>query len=112
MCRSFDEVVRSSLRSPRDSGFREGRRSDFDPVWARYWSGWVSTAFVNGYFEAARQAPFVPSGADDLRTLTKVYLLDRTIHELRDALAGDIEVVLSVVGDIAALLAEQPGIDN
>jgi len=55
-------------------------------VWSELWSRYVSSAFIRSYIDTANKAPFMPSNKEDLEELLKVFLLDRSIHELSDTL--------------------------
>jgi hypothetical protein len=41
---------------------------------------------LRSYLSVADKASFLPSGRDELDNLLKIYLLERAIHELGDAL--------------------------
>lgn len=50
--------------------------------WARFWSGWVSAAFLKQYLVASTQAPFLPKNREEIRTLLEAHLLEKAVYEL------------------------------
>ena len=51
--------------------------------WARLWRRWASTRFLQGYLGVASGAGFLPPNPDDLRAMLELYLIDKTVYELR-----------------------------
>jgi maltose alpha-D-glucosyltransferase/alpha-amylase len=50
-------------------------------AWATAWYGWVSAAFLSGYFATAN-ARLVPGTTEELEILLDAYLLEKAIYEL------------------------------
>jgi maltose alpha-D-glucosyltransferase/alpha-amylase len=51
--------------------------------WARLWRRWASASFLRGYLGVAAGANFLPPSPDDLRAMLELYLIDKTVYELR-----------------------------
>jgi len=51
--------------------------------WARLWRRWASVRFLQGYLGIAAGAGFLPPNPDDLRAMLELYLMDKTVYELR-----------------------------
>ena len=51
--------------------------------WARLWRRWASASFLRGYLGIAAGANFLPPNPDDLRAMLELYLIDKTVYELR-----------------------------
>jgi maltose alpha-D-glucosyltransferase/alpha-amylase len=51
--------------------------------WARLWRRWASVRFLQGYLGIAAGAGFLPPNPDDLRAMLELYLIDKTVYELR-----------------------------
>jgi maltose alpha-D-glucosyltransferase/alpha-amylase len=78
MLTSFYYAVRSSLKGG-------SVRSQDIPVlepWARYWSIWVSVAFLKSYLEVAGQDRFLPKSREELGALLEFFLLKRAVNEV------------------------------
>jgi maltose alpha-D-glucosyltransferase/alpha-amylase len=58
---------------------------DYLPVlqhWARYWSVWVSVAFLTSYLDVVRQAHLLPEDPEHLKILLDAYVLEKAIYEI------------------------------
>jgi maltose alpha-D-glucosyltransferase/alpha-amylase len=51
--------------------------------WTRLWRRWASASFLRGYLSVASEAGFLPPHPDDLRAMLELYLIDKTVYELR-----------------------------
>jgi maltose alpha-D-glucosyltransferase / alpha-amylase len=51
--------------------------------WARLWRRWASASFLRGYLGIAAGANVLPPNPDDLRAMLELYLIDKTVYELR-----------------------------
>ncbi len=82
MLRSFDYAA-SSATSPTDApaAIRAEDRAIVD-AWARYWTTWVSAAFVRAYRATTANAPFVPASDADWALLLDAYVIDKALYEL------------------------------
>jgi maltose alpha-D-glucosyltransferase/alpha-amylase len=49
---------------------------------ARFWSQWVSVAFMKAYLGAAGDAPFVPRTREEIQILLDAHLLEKAVYEL------------------------------
>jgi maltose alpha-D-glucosyltransferase/alpha-amylase len=63
------------------AGIPPESRSRFEP-WLRYWSFWVSLAYLNAYFLAHGKSQLLPGGLEDLQIMLRAYLLDRLVTAL------------------------------
>jgi maltose alpha-D-glucosyltransferase / alpha-amylase len=55
--------------------------------WSRFWRCWTEAVFVRGYLDAAGSADFLPAGRAEFEALLRIYLLDRSLSDLRNELA-------------------------
>lgn len=79
-----------------------------DP-WLDLWSRCVSGIFLRSYLDAAKDASFMPHDRDEFDSMLRVFLLDRAIHELGDALEappGSAAVQIKVLSSIMEELAK------
>jgi maltose alpha-D-glucosyltransferase/alpha-amylase len=51
-------------------------------LWATYWSGWASAAFLKAYLGIATGATFWPQSEGDVRLLFDLYLAEKAMYEL------------------------------
>ena len=51
--------------------------------WGRFWSRWVSVAFLQGYLPEAERGGFLPKTRDELAPLLAFYLMEKAVYELR-----------------------------
>ncbi len=78
MLRSFNYAAVAALKS---DALRKEDAAKMRP-WAHFWSYWVSVNFLKGYFEATRQAIFIPKSRAEIVMLLNIYLLEKAIYEL------------------------------
>jgi maltose alpha-D-glucosyltransferase/alpha-amylase len=76
--------------------------------WSDLWSRYASSVFLGSYLNVANHATFLPLNRDEFDNLLKIFLLDRAIHELGDALeaapgsvGGPIIVLSSLLKEIS-----------
>ncbi len=50
--------------------------------WTNFWCRYVSQAFLEGYFEAAGTAAFIPQKQEDCEVLINTYLLERAMSKM------------------------------
>ena len=50
--------------------------------WRRLWCKWASIAFLKGYLDASKEAKFMPSDAEEFKTLLEAYTLEKALYEL------------------------------
>jgi maltose alpha-D-glucosyltransferase/alpha-amylase len=63
-------------------------------VWGRFWFTHVSAAFIKGYWETAKDAPFLPQAREHQQILLDAYLLERALLDIR----ADIEAKPELAG--------------
>ena len=68
--------------SPPERERPEPRGSDPLAPWAHAWYRAAATAFLRSYLGTARGAPFLPPGADELRALFDLFLVEKAAYEL------------------------------
>ncbi len=82
MLRSFDYAASGSTIPPDSpAGVREEDRAAVE-TWARYWTAWVSVAFLRAYRAATAGAPFLPPADAEWTDLLEAYVLDKALYEL------------------------------
>ncbi|HEU5102150.1 MAG TPA: maltose alpha-D-glucosyltransferase [Roseiflexaceae bacterium] len=81
MLRSFRYATYSARLEGADQKRGWERAAALEP-WACLWTRWVSAAFLNGYFEKAGNASFLPKTRPELLTLLDVLLLEKAVQEL------------------------------
>jgi maltose alpha-D-glucosyltransferase/alpha-amylase len=50
--------------------------------WARFWYGWVSTAFLASYLQQLRGTGLLPDDPHQLGVLLYAHLLEKAVYEL------------------------------
>jgi maltose alpha-D-glucosyltransferase / alpha-amylase len=83
MLASFDYAQEAALRALRDGDAGNDAETDRLRMWARFWSGWVSTAFLHGYLGRVVGTPAWPAAEADMQPLLDVLLLEKAAYELR-----------------------------
>ncbi len=76
---SAQSVIRGLASGDQAEGFTwHGLR-----VFGRFWYSHVTAAFLRGYWQAARNAPFLPASQSDQQILLDTYLLERALLDVR-----------------------------
>jgi maltose alpha-D-glucosyltransferase/alpha-amylase len=72
---------------------------------AAQWSFYMSSFFLDAYFDATRDAPFIPQEAEDREMFVTTYVLERAIHHLNyelehrpEYVAAPLEIIRSILG--------------
>jgi maltose alpha-D-glucosyltransferase / alpha-amylase len=82
MLRSFHYAAFSALyREMPVAVVRHADRPNLLPF-ANLWISWISTAFLEGYLDQTRGAPFLPTSLDDASMLLRVFLLEKALYEI------------------------------
>ncbi len=102
MLRSFHYAAATSLRA-----LRPEDQDRADP-WGWIWQRWASAAFVRGYLDAAKGAPFLPRSPTSTAVLLDVTLLQKAFSELGSELRRRPEMVWIPLQGIRRLLAARP----
>jgi maltose alpha-D-glucosyltransferase/alpha-amylase len=61
-------------------------RPEDEPVlrpWGRYWTRWVSVAFLQGYLPEAEKGGFLSKTREEMSALLGYYLVEKAVYELR-----------------------------
>jgi maltose alpha-D-glucosyltransferase/alpha-amylase len=82
MLRSFHYAAYAALRGQTQALIMHHATVPIEN-WANYWSAWVSAAFLRRYLVAAEPGGFLPKDRTQLHTLTRAYLLEKALYELR-----------------------------
>jgi len=82
MIRSFRYAANTALLKRTESGGFHPGQLQTASSWARYWSWWVSAAFLRAYLAGAGSAPFLPAAGADLEIMLESELLRKAISEL------------------------------
>ncbi len=80
-----------------------------DRPWARWWERRATERFLDGYFETASGAAFVPAEPDVRHGLLSLYLLDKALHELEYELDHRPDWVAIPLQGVAAILQSLEG---
>ncbi|MBX3221379.1 MAG: maltose alpha-D-glucosyltransferase [Labilithrix sp.] len=101
MARSFHYAAATSLLTlrPEDQARAE--------AWGWVWQSWASAAFLRGYLDTAKDAPFVPS-APMLSTLIDAGLLEKAFVELRSELERRPDMAWIPIQAVLRLLGVAP----
>jgi maltose alpha-D-glucosyltransferase/alpha-amylase len=119
MLRSFDNAAYSELGRQRAGGLVGRDDAAVLAGWASYWQRWVSAAYLSSYLEhlgegdagvgdaGALDPPLVPPEEEDLEMLLDVYLLEKALYEMRDALNNRPDWVGIPLAGILGLLEDR-----
>jgi maltose alpha-D-glucosyltransferase/alpha-amylase len=82
MLRSFHYAAMNELY--RDTPVSDIRITDRERLrpWSDCWLTWVSTRFVEGYFESISSAAFLPRNLEQITTLIQLYYLEKVLYEI------------------------------
>ncbi|MBX3258539.1 MAG: maltose alpha-D-glucosyltransferase [Labilithrix sp.] len=101
MVRSFHYAAATSLATLRPEDHARAE------PWGRIWQSWSSAAFLRGYLDTAKDAPFIPS-APMLSALIDAGLLEKAFGELRNELDRRHEMAWIPIQGILGLLGLEP----
>jgi maltose alpha-D-glucosyltransferase / alpha-amylase len=82
MLRSFHYAAQTGLGELVSQGGVKGQSLDSMKRCAELWQVWSSWAFLGGYLAPARALGLAPAGAQELRALLGMLLLEKAIYEL------------------------------
>ncbi|MBF0592263.1 MAG: putative maltokinase [Nitrospirae bacterium] len=72
--------------------------------WANIWYIYVSGIFINSYLEAIRQSPQLSFDHAELKTLLRIYLLDKAVYEVGYELNNRLDMVIIPIRGIKDIL--------
>jgi maltose alpha-D-glucosyltransferase/alpha-amylase len=102
MLRSFHYAASATLLEQQQRGLLSDlARAE---AWLRFWYGWVSAVFLQGYLEVVGSTALVPSDSKDLGTLLEAYLMDKAIYEIRYELGHRPDWLAIPLGGVLELL--------
>ncbi len=82
MLLSFDYAASHGLRSEIERGMIRSGELPLIKAWSRFWSVWVSAAFLNSYLETASKDSFLPKTTTELQVLLDAFVLEKAIAAL------------------------------
>ncbi len=107
MLRSFHYAASATLLEQQQRGLLSDlARAE---AWLRFWYGWVSAVFLQGYLEVVGSTTLVPSDSKDLGTLLEAYLMDKAIYEIRYELGHRPDWLAIPLGGVLELLRAREG---
>ncbi len=83
MLRSFHYAAYAGLFDQEDRGVvgSEDQVTALE-TWGRYWSAWVSAAYLRSYLQTVGDSDVLPDTAEERRLLLDAYLLEKAIYEV------------------------------
>ena len=102
MIRSFHYAAATALKTLRPE---DQHRAE---PWGWIWQRWASAAFLRGYLDAARDAPFIPKHASMTSVLLEAATLEKAFSELKTELGRGPELAWIPLQGIVRLLGIQP----
>lgn len=81
MIRSFDYASQTVLHN-QVAGVIQKEEFPIFQKWAEFWSQWTSTQFLATYVKTIGQAEFATQGAEEIKSLLDVFLLEKAVYEL------------------------------
>jgi maltose alpha-D-glucosyltransferase/alpha-amylase len=82
MLGSFHYAAHAAIRGHLQAVWMHHARVPID-TWANFWATCVSAAFLRTYLAEAKSGYFLPQDQNQLQTLLRAFLLQRTLFELR-----------------------------
>ncbi len=80
---SFGYATQSAVRQIASGERNENLTRHTLRVWGRFWYSHVSAAFLRGYWNAAKDASYLPASRADREVLLDTYLLERALLDVR-----------------------------
>ena len=102
MLRSFHYAASTSLQSlrPEDQGRAE--------AWGWIWQRWASAAFLRGYLDTAKDAPFIPKNKAMIAVLIDTATLEKAFAELRNEMKRRPEMAWIPLQGILRMMSARP----
>ena len=103
MLRSFHYAANSRLIESSEDPLIRSADHQLLGERARYWSQWVSVAYLQGYLEALQEAEFLPSDPGEQQVLLDLHMLEKALYEVQYELnnrPGWVAVPLSGILDL------------
>ena len=82
MIRSFHYAAQAAMLKQIESGGVPPAQTESLAGWAQFWARYVSAIFYKAYFDAAKNAAFLPRKDEDIQLLVNVFLLRKAVYEL------------------------------
>ena len=101
MLRSFHYAAFTALVDERT--VREGDRALVTP-WAHAWQAAAGAAFMRGYLDASRSAPFLPPEPEAIAIMLDAFVLEKALYELEGELRAGADTVWIPLHALAAIL--------
>ncbi len=81
MVRSFDYAANFAVAQQVSTAVDPGQVAMLEQ-WAKFWSIWVTAAYLTSYLNTVRPASLLPDSHQELAILLKAFLLDRAVSEI------------------------------
>ena len=104
MIRSFHGAAHSQLLA--NNGRIRSKDAAYLEQWADYWYHHAAGCFLNSYLTTVAEADFFPHDPVDLKSLLDIFIIDRAVYELGNALDNAPEQVTIPIRGIMAVLAD------
>ncbi|WP_017318567.1 maltose alpha-D-glucosyltransferase [Mastigocladopsis repens] len=82
MLLSFHYAASQGLRSEIESGMVRPGELPLIEAWSKFWSTWVSVAFLKSYLETASKDSFLPKTTAELQVLLDAFVFEKAIAAL------------------------------
>jgi maltose alpha-D-glucosyltransferase / alpha-amylase len=82
MLRSFHYAAHTALFQLKERGLAQEERLPLLEKGVRFWTAWVSAAFLNDYLQVAEPHDFLPKNKHDLQLLLSILVLEKAIYEI------------------------------
>ncbi|MDR7548913.1 MAG: maltose alpha-D-glucosyltransferase [Armatimonadota bacterium] len=109
MLRSFHQAAYAALFNLEASGLHAPEALASLERWARFWYLWAGSRFLRAYLKTARTGRFLPRTRHELEILLEVFLLEKAVFELGDALNHRPQWLRIPCQGILQLTAARPG---
>jgi maltose alpha-D-glucosyltransferase/alpha-amylase len=82
MVRSFEFTTYAALFKQLELGtLHEERLPQLEP-WTGFWYRWVSSVYLNAYFDVVGKTDLLPRSKEELKVLFDVHLLEKAVYEI------------------------------
>jgi maltose alpha-D-glucosyltransferase/alpha-amylase len=104
MLRSFHYAAATTLHALRSE---DQTRAE---AWGWIWQRWASAAFLRGYLDTAKDAPFIPKSAGMKAVLLDTGMLEKAFAELRNELKRRPEMAWVPLQGILRMMQSRPAV--
>ena len=93
MLQSFHYAANIALANEVESGTIQPKNLPLMEDWNKFWTSWVSAAFLKSYLKLASEDSFLPTTTEELQVLLDAYLLEKIIYDLGEKLTHNHDLV-------------------